>query len=134
MLSRFGFWGSYECHRSLRNLAVDGAHGTAHGIWRHAGHDNPWAGKDGARYDQMHQRGELKLYEGRVTPVSAFMGDIAESLRGQHVAHAAMDSYKDAEVKSFLERAGIHWRIDYRTCRRRENLAGRMYGRCNGWY
>ena len=70
--------------------------------------------RDGARYDLMHKRGELKLYEGRVTPVSGFMGDVAESLRGVNVQHAAMDSYKDDEVKSFLERAGIRWRVDYR--------------------
>ena len=69
---------------------------------------------DGARYDLMHKRGELKLYEGRVTPVSGFMGDVAESLAGVNIKHAAMDSYKDAEVKSFLERAGLRWRIDYR--------------------
>ena len=69
---------------------------------------------DGARYDLMHQRGELTLYPGRVTPVAGFMGDVAESLRGVNVQHAAMDSYKDSEVKNFLERAGLRWRIDYR--------------------
>ena len=69
---------------------------------------------DGARYDLMHQRGELTLYPGRVTPVSGFMGDVAESLRGVHVKHAAMDSYKDSECKDFLDRAGLRWRVDYR--------------------
>ena len=88
--------------------------------------------RDGARYDLMHKRGELKLYEGRVTPVSGFMGDVAESLRGVNVQHAAMDSYKDDEVKSFLERAGIRWRVDYRRVGAGKN-GGRMYGQCNGW-
>ena len=70
--------------------------------------------RDGSRYDLMHQRGELTLYPGRVTPVAGFMGDVAESLAGVNIKHAAMDSYKDSEVKDFLERAGLHWRIDYR--------------------
>ena len=27
------FWGGNECHRSLHNLASDGPHGAAHGVW-----------------------------------------------------------------------------------------------------
>ena len=70
--------------------------------------------RDGARYDLMHQRGELTLYPGRVTPVSGFLGDVVESLAGVDVRHAAMDGYKDQEAKDFMDRAGIRWRIDYR--------------------
>ena len=70
--------------------------------------------RDSSRYDLMLARGELTLYPGRVTPVASFMGDVAESLAGVNVKHAAMDSYKDSEVKDFLERAGLRWRIDYR--------------------
>ena len=69
---------------------------------------------DGARYDLMHQRGELTLYPGRVTPVAGFMGDVAESLAGVNVKRAAMDGYKDGECRDFLDRAGLRWQIDYR--------------------
>ena len=69
---------------------------------------------DGSRYDLMRQRGELTLYPGRVTPVADFMGDVAESLAGVNVKRAAMDGYKDAECKDYLDRAGLHWRVDYR--------------------
>ena len=69
---------------------------------------------DGARYDLMHQRGELTLYPGRVTPVAGFMGDVAESLAGVNVKRMAADGYKDAEVKDFLDRAGLRWRAEFR--------------------
>ena len=69
---------------------------------------------DGARYDLMQQRGELTLYPGRVTPVDAFMTDVAESLAGVNVKRMAADGYKDAECKDFLERAGLHWRAEFR--------------------
>ena len=69
---------------------------------------------DGARYDLMHQRGELKLYAGRVTPVDAFMTDVAADLEGVNVRRMAADGYKDAEIKDFLDRAGLHWRANFR--------------------
>ena len=70
--------------------------------------------EDGARYDLMQRRGELTLYPGRVTPVGAFMGDVAESLAGVAVKRMAADGYKDAECKDFLDRAGLHWRAEFR--------------------
>ena len=69
---------------------------------------------DGARYDLMHQRGELTLYPGRVTPVDGFMADVAGALDGVHVKRMAADGYKDAEIKDFLDRAGLRWRADFR--------------------
>ena len=38
--------------------------------------------RDGARYDLMHERGELRTYPGRVTPVSAFLSDLSDELAG----------------------------------------------------
>ncbi len=70
--------------------------------------------RDGARYDLMHQRGELTLYPGRVTPVAGFLGDVVGALEGVNVKHAAMDGYKDNEAMDFMERAGINWRVEYR--------------------
>ena len=69
---------------------------------------------DGARYDLMVQRGELTLYPGRVTPVDAFMTDVAAALDGVHVKRLAADGYKDGEVKDFLDRAGLRWRAEFR--------------------
>ena len=69
---------------------------------------------DGSRYDLMHQRGELRLYPGRVTPVDGFMADVAADLDGVNVKRLAADGYKDAECRDFLDRAGLHWRAEFR--------------------
>ena len=70
--------------------------------------------QDGARYDMMQGRGELRTYPGRVTPVDLFMGDVANDLAGVNVKMLAADGYKDAEVKDFLERAGLRWLYQFR--------------------
>ena len=70
--------------------------------------------RDGARYDRMHERGELRVYPGRVTPVSAFLGDVAAELEGCRVHRLAADSYKDSEVKDFLDNAGLPWPAEFR--------------------
>ena len=62
----------------------------------------------------MHQRGELRTYLGRVTPVDQFMADVAADLAGVKVVAGACDSYKDAEAQDFLERAGLHWPVKFR--------------------
>ena len=69
---------------------------------------------DGARYDLMEQRGELRTYPGRVTPVSAFLSDLSDELAGCRVHRLAADGYKDAEVKDFLDRAGLRWPYEFR--------------------
>ena len=69
---------------------------------------------DGARYDLMAQNGELRTYPGRVTPVDQFMGDVANDLGGVTVKMLAADGYKDAEVKDFLDRAGLRWPYQFR--------------------
>ena len=60
---------------------------------------------DGARYEEMARRGELTTYPGRVTPVAAFLEDLAVALvrRGRPELLAA-DGYKDAEVRDYLEK------------------------------
>ena len=70
--------------------------------------------RDGARYDLMEQLGELRTYEGPVTPVAAFMADIAADLEGVKVSAMAADGYKDKEVQWFLKKAGLHWPADFR--------------------
>ena len=70
--------------------------------------------RDGARYDLMIERGELRTYPGRVTPVAKFLGDVAEDLKGCRVHRLGADGYKDAEVKDFLEDAGLRWPYEFR--------------------
>ena len=69
---------------------------------------------DGARYDLMQQRGELRVYPGRVTPVASFLGDVAADLQGTRVHKIAADGYKDGEVRDALERAGLRWPYEFR--------------------
>ena len=95
-------------------------------IWPATGRCETWMGYgdtpsatarsklDGARYDLMVSRGELKLYPGRVTPVAEFLGDVAADLKGEQIYRLAGDAYKDAEVKDFLEKAGLNWPYQFR--------------------
>ena len=69
---------------------------------------------DGARYDLMHQRGELTTYPGRVTPVASFLGDVATALAGCRVHRLAADNYKDSETKDVIDRAGLRWPYEFR--------------------
>ena len=70
--------------------------------------------RDAARYDLMAERGELRTYEGLVTPVDQFLADVAADLQGQRVARLAGDSYKDGECKEYVRRAGLHWPLEFR--------------------
>ena len=70
--------------------------------------------RDGARYDRMAERGELRTYPGPVTPVAGFMGDVAADLAGVKVSAMAADGYKDSEIAWFLETAGLRWPADFR--------------------
>ena len=98
----------------------------AFGIWPLSGRCEMWLAfgdtpelvergrYDGARYDLMAARGELRTYPGRVTPVDAFLADMAADLAGVRVRGMAADGYKDGEVKTFLERAGLRWPYSFR--------------------
>ena len=70
--------------------------------------------RDSAPYVAMEARGELRTYPGRVVRPDAFLGDLLHDLAGVRVAGAAADSYKDSEVKDFLDQAGIRWPVDFR--------------------
>ena len=70
--------------------------------------------RDSAPYVAMEARGELRTYPGRVVRPDAFLGDLLHDLAGARVAAAAADSYKDSEVKDFLDQAGIRWPVDFR--------------------
>ena len=70
--------------------------------------------RDSAGYVEMQRRGELKLYPGRIVRPDAFLADLAGDLAGCRVAAAGADSYKDSEVRDFLDRAAVRWPIDFR--------------------
>ena len=70
--------------------------------------------RDSAPYVAMQVRGELRTYPGRVVKPDAFLGDVQTDLAGCRVEAAAADSFKDSEVKDFLDRAAVRWPIDFR--------------------
>ena len=80
--------------------------------------DNPPVGERGKRddapYPDMHRRGELRLYPGRVVHPDVLLSDVQADLAGCRVRAAAADSYKDSEVRDFLDRAAVRWPIDFR--------------------
>ena len=72
------------------------------------------ARRDDAPYAQMVDRGELRLYPGRVVHVSEFLSDVQAALAGVRVAGAAADSFKDSDARDFLDRAAVRWPIEFR--------------------
>ena len=70
--------------------------------------------RDSAPYSAMEARGELRTYPGRIVRPDAFLADLAADLTGCRVQAAAADSYKDGEVKDFLDRAALRWPVDFR--------------------
>ena len=77
----------------------------------------------GGIYVQMHERGELRLYPGRVVPVGAFFAEVARALDGETVTAAAADSCRRAEAEQALADAGVVWPVTWRA-----NAAGGTAG------
>ena len=98
----------------------------AFAIWPQTGRAESWMafgdipslrerGKiDGANYVEMERRGELRTFDGRVTPVARFLEGVAEDLTGCRVARLAADGYKDSEIMDFLDRANLRWPREFR--------------------
>ena len=70
--------------------------------------------RDSAPYAAMLARGELRTYPGRVVRPDAFLADLQTDLAGCRVERAAADSYKDSEIRDFLDRAAVRWPVDFR--------------------
>ena len=70
--------------------------------------------RDDAPYVQMVQRGELRLYPGRVVHPDVFLADVQADLAGCRVAAAAADGYKDSEIRDFMDRAAVRWPTEFR--------------------
>ena len=70
--------------------------------------------RDGAAYGLMIERGELELFEGRVTPVSRFLQSVASRLQGERVLVAGADRYRRSETEQALSDSGVRWPIVWR--------------------
>ena len=66
------------------------------------------------RYLRMQERGELRTWPGRVTPVGEFLAWVVEELAGEEVATAAADRYRAAEAQDALDAAGVNWPMEWR--------------------
>ena len=70
--------------------------------------------RDDAPYPAMVDRGELRLYPGRVVHPDRFLVDVQADLAGARVRAAAADSYKDSEIRDYFDKAAVRWPIDLR--------------------
>ena len=68
----------------------------------------------GNLYLRMESRGELKQYQGRITPVGAFLRDCGERLAGERVLVAGADRFRRAEATQALESANLRWPLEWR--------------------
>ena len=68
----------------------------------------------GNRYMIMHERGELAIYPGRVTPVADFLTDLFKRVEAETVIGAAADRYRKAEAEQALDDAGVYWPVEWR--------------------
>ena len=68
----------------------------------------------GTRYGVMEERGELRTYPGRVTPVAEFMADLAERVDSEMVVAVAADRFRRAEAIQAMEDAGVYWPMEWR--------------------
>ena len=68
----------------------------------------------GGLYQQMAGTGEVKVYAGRVTPVSEFLRDCADRLKGERIIVAGADRFRKAEAMQAMDGAGLGWPIVWR--------------------
>ena len=69
---------------------------------------------EGNLYTRMIERGEMRTYPGRVTPVVDFLAWMVEVLDGYPVEAAGADRYRKAEAEDALTRAQADWPIHWR--------------------
>ena len=68
----------------------------------------------GRIYQEAFERSELQVYDGRVTPIGAFLLSLAAALEGAEIAGAASDQYRRAEVQGALEAEALEWPWSWR--------------------
>ena len=66
------------------------------------------------RYVRMRQRGEIRTYPGKVTPVEHFLRDMSDLLVGEDVIGAVADRYRKAEAEQAMAEADIRWEMEWR--------------------
>ena len=76
--------------------------------------DRGTADSVGNLYCRMEARGELKVYEGRITPVGEFLKDCAARLAGERVLSAGADRYRKSEAIQAIEQAKLNWPMEWR--------------------
>ena len=62
----------------------------------------------------MRDRGELRLYGGRVTDVKQFIKEIQLELYGSERIHLIADKYRQQEFIEIMNNAGITWPCTWR--------------------
>ena len=68
----------------------------------------------GGLYVRMAERGELRVYPGRVIDVKLFLADLADDLEDSEVRAAGADRYRREEVQDAMALAGLRWRMHWR--------------------
>lgn len=68
----------------------------------------------GGLYVRMQERGELRVYPGRVTPVNPFIDDLHSRLAGERVLAMGCDRYRKQEMLEALSATGVTWKVVFR--------------------
>ena len=68
----------------------------------------------GRRYAQLHDSGELQVYPGRSTPVTAFLRDLADDLQGVQVIQCGADRFRQSEIADAVSDARLRWPMVWR--------------------
>ena len=138
--------------KAVLGLAIGGPRSMccAVALWPESGRVEAWGGFPaipdlqrrgkgdavGRLYLNMRDRGELSVYDGRITPVEGFLSDVFERLADTRIKVVSCNVNRQAEVIDALESLGqrlrVHWRstpndrsFDIRRCQR-AILGGRI--------
>ena len=68
----------------------------------------------GALYQQCHDRGEMLLYDGHITPIGQFLKDCAARIDGQQVLAFGADRFRFKSVLQGLADADLRWPVVWR--------------------
>ena len=68
----------------------------------------------GRIYQEAFERGELQVFDGRLTPAGDFVRAVAGSLAGCEIVGAASDNFRKSEVLQVIEGDDLEWPWDWR--------------------
>ncbi len=98
-----GFWPAsqrLECYGAFGDVPDLAARGEADGV--------------ATLYERMADRGELRTWPGRATPVYEFLEWFSGLLEGESVMSATADTFKEAEVRDAWAKLGLWWPLQWR--------------------